>query len=137
MDPELKTLLNALAEGQIKLAESQAVLVHGQKQMQKDMVEVRRELVEVRRELVEVRKETTELRKDSNELRKELRTEIRAVKDATNRMSERLDWFGGQIVRGFTSGVSRDESLDRRVTKLERELAAFKKRPPRRPRKKH
>ena len=130
MDPELKTLLNALAEGQIKLAESQAVLVHGQKQMQKDMVEVRRELVEVR-------KETTELRKDSNELRKELRTEIRAVKDATNRMSERLDWFGGQIVRGFTSGVSRDESLDRRVTKLERELAAFKKRPPRRPRKKH
>ncbi|MCC6810100.1 MAG: hypothetical protein IT381_21905 [Deltaproteobacteria bacterium] len=97
MDAEIRTLLSALVEGQLKLAEAQA-----------------------------------ETGKTMAELRREMHRGFAKI----DYMSNRLDWFGNQVVRGFTRGASRDFNLERRVTKLERQIAALKKKA-KKPPKKH
>ena len=107
MDAELKTLLVALAEGQVKLAEGQGrhdellvALADGQVKLEGTVAHL-----------------------------------ATATEGALTRLAERIDEFGERVSRGFTNGASTDRklddelhALDARVTKLERKKAGPPKR---------
>lgn len=97
MDPDLKALLSALVEGQVKLSEGQATLAaaHARTERRLDGIEL------VMRQLAE---------------------EVVKLTEAQRRTEERLGWFGQQVTRGFTAVARRQGKIEKRVGKLERKV---------------
>ncbi len=116
MDPELKTLLKALMDGQIKLAEghveTQAAI---QRQAEKTEASIR-SLAEKTEASIRSLAEKTE-------------ASISSLAKTVSLLSERLDSFGEKVVRGFTDVAQRDGDLERRVSKLESEVESLKNQP--------
>ncbi len=112
MDPELKTLLKALMDGQIKLAEghveTQAAIRHLAERTGKT-----ESAIQLMSENIQLMSEKTE-------------ASIGSLAESVSILSERLDSFGEKVVRGFTDSSQRDGDLDRRVSKLESEVESLK-----------
>ena len=116
MDPELKTLLGALVEGQVKLAEGQAKtdasvarLVDGQAKTDASLAR-----------LAEGQAKT-----DASLAR--LADQVGKLTGEVFRMGARLDGFSEAVIRGFTDSAATDgefrarfERLDARVSELEK-----------------
>src|SRR5207245_2540120 len=102
MDPELKALLTALAEGQIKLAEGQAAFAR----------DVKAALGELTLAQAHTQVALTDLAGD-------VRT-----------LGERMDKYAEAVVRGFTNGAERNGKLARRVEVVETRLDRIEKRLP-------
>ncbi len=115
MDPELKTILKALMDGQIKLAEghveTQAAIRHLAERTGKT------------ESAIQLLAETTQASIGS------LAENVSILADRLDSLSDRLDSFGEKVVRGFTDSTKRDGDLDRRVSKLESEVESQKNQP--------
>ncbi|MBI4705461.1 MAG: hypothetical protein HY744_30570 [Deltaproteobacteria bacterium] len=111
MDPELKTLLAALVEGQVKLAERMEAS-HAKLAARMDA-----------------------LAATQNELAGDVRVLVRAQERTERRLEqviERLDRFGEQVVRGFTKAGEQHGEHEGRIGRLEQ--AVFGAQPPAAPR---
>ena len=119
MDAELKTLLVALAEGQVKLAE-------GQGRMESAVAH----LAEGQGRHDELLAKLAEGQGRHDERLGRMESAVAHLATATEaaltRLTERIDEFGERVTRGFTNGASADRkmddaihALDARVTKLE------------------
>jgi chromosome segregation ATPase len=129
MDPELKQLLMALVDGQVKLAEGQAktdtrmdALVQAQAK-----TEARIDALAQAQAKTEARIEALAARMDAlaatqNELAGDVRVLARAQERTERRLEQvvdRLDRFTDAIMRGFTTGAEKHSGLEDRVRKLE------------------
>jgi len=105
MDPELKTMLMALMDGQIKLAEGH---------------------VETQAAIRHLAERTGKTEAAIQHLAETTEASIASLAEKVSFLSERLDSFGEKVVRGFTDSAQRDGDLELRVSKLESEVESLK-----------
>jgi methyl-accepting chemotaxis protein len=139
MDPDLKTLLTALVEGQVKLAESLETS-HARLSGRVDkLAEGQAKLTERVDKLAEGQAKLA-ARMDGlaiavNELTGDvgvLATAVRQMGERMDAMGARLDRFGEQVMRGFTRAGGQLEEHEGRIVRLEQ--ATFGAGPPAPPR---
>jgi HD superfamily phosphodiesterase len=122
MDPELKQLLMALVDGQVKLAEGQA-----KTDTRMDALVQAQARTEARLDALAQAQAKTEARlaalaATQNELAGDVRVLARAQERTERRLEQvvdRLDRFTDAIMRGFTTGAEKHSGLEERVRKLE------------------
>ncbi|MBI4705189.1 MAG: hypothetical protein HY744_29120 [Deltaproteobacteria bacterium] len=121
MDPELKTLLAALVDGQVKLAEGQTKLA--------ERMEASHAKLGARIDALTVRIDA--LAVAQNELTGDVGVLARAQERTERRLEqviERLDRFGEQVMRGFTKAGEQHGEHEGRIGRLEQ--AVFGAQPP-------
>ena len=103
IDPGLKTALNTLIEGQMKLTQGQTALTQGQEQL-----------------LARADKVDEQLRRAA--------ALINTLVEGQSRLIERIDAFASLVVRGFTDGAGRDMATEKRVDALEQRVGVLERR---------
>lgn len=142
MDPELKALLTALAEGQVKLAEGQAKTDANLGAFARDTKAAIGDLAGHVRDthvaLGELAGHVSELadhvvRLDKGQAR--LDEKVGVMAEALTDLGKRMDGYAKAVVKGFTTGAERNGKLSKRVEAVEGRLDKIEKRLPPRPRK--
>ncbi len=105
VDPDLKAILTALAEGQTRNDTSIANLTEGQAH------------------LIALKDTLTEQVGRSAGLINELAEGQVKLTDRVEKLTERLDGFTAAVLRGFTEGVGRDIATEKRVDQLEARMS--------------
>jgi len=67
-----------------------------------------------------LRSEVTKLAREQRQFARNVTEAILQLTEQQKRLGKRLDDFRKDVYRGFTGSASRDQSLDRRLTAVER-----------------
>jgi septal ring factor EnvC (AmiA/AmiB activator) len=126
VDPELRALLSALAEGQIKLAESQARLETAEADTRGAIAVLTKSHAQLAQSHAQLAQSHARL----EESHARLETAMVETREDLKGFSARMERYTQEVARGFTTAAARDGDIKVEVEALKARVDALEKRNP-------